>query len=364
MNTLSTQQTSFRVLQADNSLDFEEWITLWQLWPQREVHAHPNYLKLYVDGRKSQALCASWTSPAGFVLFPFILRDLTIEPYWSPEIGNAVDIVTPYGYGGPYVWGTEDIQDISEEFWASFDTWGVKQNLVSEFIRFSLFHDTLLNYPGQQEVRLNNIIRDLDLDLDAIWMDFKSAVRKNVKKAERDNITIELDDGKRLDDFLYLYEHTMNRRGASTSYYFPRAYFEQIHQTLPGQFLYFHAVHDQKIISTELVLVSEHHVYSFLGGTDEDSFELRPNDLLKYEIIRWAKLQGKQRFILGGGYEGEDGIFKYKLKFSPKGILPFSVGYRIHREDLYEQLVRNKTALAKSSGIKLEQSCFFPLYRA
>ena len=360
------QQASFQIWNAADFKDTEKWLALWESWPQREVYAHPNYVKLYADGKKSQALCAFWESNDVNVLYPFIFRDLTIEHFWSPEIGSAADIITPYGYGGAYVWGNNDMQSIADDFWTHFNTWAAQQNLVSEFVRFALFRDTVLKYPGEQEEKLQNVVRSLDLDEDLLWIDFKHKVRKNINKARRSGVYVELDPiGKRLDDFLRLYKHTMERRDASVGYYFPRLYFEQIHLTLHGQFMYFHAIHDEKVISTELVLVSANNVYSFLGGTDSSSFDLRPNDLLKYEIILWAKNHGKYRFILGGGYEVGDGIYQYKLAFAPNGAMPFFVGHRVFRTDLYDNLVKNKLALTKSEECqRMPRSGHFPTYRA
>lgn len=357
--------SNFQVWNAANLKDTEQWIAFWKLCPHREVYAHPNYAKLYADG-KNHAFCAFWQSPNIYVLYPFLLRDLTVEPFWSPEIGSACDITTPYGYGGAYVWGSGNIQSVVNDFWTHFDVWAAQQNLVCEFVRFTLFSDTILQYPGKQEQKLQNVVCSLKPSENLLWMDFKHKVRKNVNKARRSGVQVELDPtGERIDDFFHLYEHTMQRRDASAGYYFPRTYFEQIHQTLHGQFTYFHALHEGRIISTELILVSANNVYSFLGGTDSDSFDLRPNDLLKYEIILWAKKQGKHQFILGGGYEVGDGIYQYKLGFAPNGVMPFFVGYRVFRPDLYDKLVENKIALIKSEGREwVPQPAYFPTYRA
>src|ERR1035438_1807073 len=118
----------------------------------------------------------------------------------------------------------------------------------------------------------------------------------------------------------------MDRRNAGEAYYFPREYFERIHADLKGQFAYFHALIGGAVVSTELVLVSAQRVYSFLGGTDAAWFHVRPNDLLKVEIMNWARSAGKTEFVLGGGYARGDGIYRYKLSFAPSGSVPFSIG--------------------------------------
>jgi lipid II:glycine glycyltransferase (peptidoglycan interpeptide bridge formation enzyme) len=116
-----------------------------------------------------------------------------------------------------------------------------------------------------------------------------------------------------------------------------------------------------RVVSTELVLISAENVYSFLGGTDSAHFEMRPNDLLKFEIMRWAKTAGKKNFVLGGGYTPNDGVFRYKQAFAPQGVVPFYVGQRILDPQSFERLVAERRRTAPYAGESMD---FFPAYRA
>jgi hypothetical protein len=333
---------SFEVWPAES----DEWLALWSSWPGREVWAHPGYASLYED-ETTRALCAAWQSDDGCVLYPFLLRDLRVAPF---DV-EAADVVTPYGYGGAFAWG-----EPAAGFWPAFDAWAAERRIVSEFVRFALFDDELLPYPGEREQKLVNVVRGLDAEEDAIWMDVEHKVRKNVKRARRSGVQIEVDEhGARLDDFLRIYEHTLERRAAPPRYRFPRTFFESIAERLRGGFVYVHALHEDRVVSSELALVSEWTVYSFLGGTASDAYELRPNDLLKWELIRWAKRAGKRRFVLGGGYRTDDGIFRYKRSFAPGGLMPFHVGHRVLDAELYREL----TERVGGSGA----AGFFPAYR-
>ena len=300
------------------------------------------------------------------MLYPFIIRDLAKESCWTPEIGPASDIVSPYGYGGAFCWGARDVRELSGRFWGQFDEWAAGQGVVSEFVRFSLFTEELLDYPGEKEERLLNVVRSLATTQDEMWMEFEHKVRKNVKRARSCSVGVRHDArGDCLDDFLEIYTATMDRRGASAGYFFPRSYFCRLHETLAGQFAYFHAYHGGRCVSSELVLVSAESAYSFLGGTDEAAFHLRPNELLKLEIIGWAKQLGKKWFVLGGGSEPGDGIFRYKRSFAPNGIRPFFVGRRILCEHAYESLLANRREQAGLSGLDWKPRCgYFPAYRS
>lgn len=357
-------ESEFRVLDASVPAERRAWLQIWESWPRREVFAHPEYAALYADGRAVRACCATFRSGGARVLYPYLLRDLRAESFWSEAVGPAFDLVTPYGYGGAYVWGEADRGQVADAFWGRFGQMAREEKLVSEFVRFALFPEALLDYPGPCEERSQNVIRSLDLPEERMWADFEHKVRKNVKKARRSGVTIELDAaGERLDDFLRVYTATMDRRGADAHYYFPRSYFERLQHGLRGQFMYFHAVLDGRVIASELVLSSVENVYSFLGGTDPEMFAHRPNDLLKHEIIRWAAGQGKKRFVLGGGYHKDDGIYRYKLSFAPRGATPFRVGFRVLDAGLYDALMRNRFGEAHDRR-SAPAGGYFPGYRA
>lgn len=202
----------------------------------------------------------------------------------------------------------------------------------------------------------------MTLDEENLWSSFKAKVRKNVNKANKSNLNVIIDEqGKFLDEFLEIYYSTMDRRDAGSGYYFSREYFQNIINKLSGNYVFIHILKENKIISTELVLVSNDNMYSFLGGTLEEYFEYRPNDLLKFEIIKWGKQRGIKYFILGGGYIPHDGIYSYKLAFAPSGEYPFYVGKQIFIENIYQQLVQDR--IAEDINFDVE-SKFFPLYRS
>jgi hypothetical protein len=343
---------TFRILDASDAGDRATWKQLHAGWAGREVFADPGYVERFA-GPGDQVLAAVGEDAHGTVLYAFLSR---------PVAGGARDLTSAYGYGGAFVVsGRPD----AEAFWAQHAAWARAQGVVSEFVRFSLFDEELLPYPGERQVKLTNVVCDLTRDDTAIWEGFEHKVRKNVNRARREGVTIELDPaGEHLDEFLRIYTGTMDRRDARRGFYFSRELFSSIVRELPGQFMFFHARHQGRIISTELALVSAHNVYSFLGGTEESAFDLRPNDLLKLELITWARGAGKQRFVLGGGYQPDDGIFKYKKAFAPTGLKPYSIGTRILDPDRYAALAAAHEQTAKKiDPTWTADPGFFPAYR-
>jgi hypothetical protein len=291
------------------------------------------------------------------------LRALGGEPYCDPSLRDCVDIATPYGYGGPFRWGTAWDRGMVRAFWSEFDAWAAGTRVVSEVVRLSLFPESLVEYAGDRRVLLDNVVVSLK-DEGEMWRAFDHKVRKNVNKAHAAGLTVTLDkNGERLDDFLAIYTGTMDRRNAGHTYYFPREYFERI-RDLKGQVAWFHAFMGEVMVSTELVLVSADRIYSFLGGTDAAWFHVRPNDLLKFEIMNWARDAGKKDFVLGGGYTRGDGIYKYKLSFAPSGSRPFSIGSRILNAEAYGELIHCRRVRASLQGVTWEpEPNYFPAYR-
>lgn len=352
-----------QIWDAADAHDRKAWIDYWTLWPGREIFGHPDYARLYA-GPHSRALCAAASADRSYVLYPFLLRALGDEPYCSASLRDCADITTPYGYGGPFRWGSAWGSDASGAFWHEFDAWAAKSRVVSEVVRLSLFPESLLEYTGDRRVVSDNVVRTLKRE-DELWRDFEYKVRKNVNKARASGVTVRIDEkGERLDDFLAIYTGTMNRRNAGETYYFPREYFERIHADLKGQFAYFHAFVEGVVVSTELVLVSADRIYSFLGGTDASWFHVRPNDLLKVEIMNWAHGAGKTEFVLGGGYTRDDGIYRYKLSFAPTGNVPFSIGSRVLNVNAYEELIQARRTFVAMQGAQWRPNPeYFPAYR-
>lgn len=353
----------FTVISADNDSDRSKWLGMWSSWPDREVFAHPAYVDLFA-APGDRVYCAAWNDGSACVLYPFILRPVEIGgPIPSAAVG-ATDVTSPYGYGGPYFWGA-GTATLPTEFWRRFDEWALDRRVVSEFVRFHLKADRLLGYPGLVSERQQNIIRDLPLDFSDIWTDVEHKVRKNVRKATDLGVWVESDAaGRHLPAFLDIYRGTMLRRKATHGYMFPSAFFQQLHASLAGQFIYFLAHYEDAVVAAELVLISERTIYSFLGGTSSDSFDVRPNDLLKYEIMRWGHAQGKSSFVLGGGFEEGDGIFRYKRSFAPRGCTPFRVGQRVLDRAAYDCLVKARRLNESTQGSAwTPRPGFFPEYR-
>lgn len=279
-----------------------------------------------------------------------VAEDIKLEGRLSP--GMYYDLITPYGYGG-FKGNISDWRELNQ----CYREYCWKNKYVCEFVRFDLFSNYYKHYDGEVETKTHNVVRNLEMSLDEMWMDFEAKVRKNVKKANSNNLEIIMEpNGDYLEDFLRIYYGTMDRSNAEDEFYFSKDFYCNLNQ-MKENVMYFHAIYEGRIIATELVIYGAENCYSYLGGTDKDFFDLRPNDFLKYEIIKWAKDKGLKNFVLGGGYGKDDGIFNYKKSLAPNGVVDFYIGKKIFDNEAYDDLV----ALRK--GDILDKN-FFPIYRS
>lgn len=351
-----------RFLDADRFEDRAEWLELWDEWPDREIMAHPDYARLFARPR-DRVIAALARTPGGGILYPVILRPIAQEP-WAESDDGACDLTTPYGYGGPFAWGVTARE--AAAFWRGFDDWAAAKRVVSAFARLSLFPDALLPWNGQLAVHGPNVVRSLEGSEQELWADYSYKVRQNVQRARQMGIRVEIDrTGERLDEFLAVYVTTMKRRAAADSYYFPRTFFESICSDLEKHFAFFHVILGKQIIASEIVLLSQNHAYSYLGGSLPPALELRANEILKHESFLWCRANGKKDIILGGGYKGEDGILHYKRTFASSGEQPFTLGMKVYDAEAASRLVARRAAWeqSKSSGWQ-PQSSYFPPYRS
>lgn len=349
-------------LDAAQAQDRQAWLDLWHHWPKREIMAHPEYVRLFARP-EDRVVAAAVRTAHGGILYPVIVRPLAAEP-WAEPGERGCDLTTAYGYGGPFAWGVAEEEAAS--FWTAFDAWAAGQGAASAFARLSLFSDELLPFNGDAVPNGPNVVVRVDLPKEALWNEYRSEARRSIGLARERNVTIEFDPtGARLDEFLAVYTSTMDRRGASQGYYFPRAFFEKFIQNLSGHFTFVHAIAHQRVISSEMVLLSAERAYSYLGGTLAEAFSLGPNYLIKHESFLWCGERGRKAVVLGGGYQPNDGILRYKQRFTRAADIPFFLGHKLYDARESQRLVDRRRQWELAQGRDWSPAVdFFPAYRS
>jgi hypothetical protein len=349
-------------LDAADPADRETWESHWWDWPARDIMAHPAYVRLFARPG-DRAIAAICRTVHGGILYPFLLRPLASEP-WAPPGMEGCDLATPYGYGGPFSWGLRPGD--AEQFWSRFDGWAQEEGVATSFARLALFSEHQLPWNGDLLPGGPNVVRRVRLTNEELWNDYRQEARKYITRARECGVRIVFDPaGKHLSDFLTVYNATMDRRNASPSYYFPRNFFESFLESLAGHFTFVHAVVNRQILSSEILLFSQEHAYSYLGGTMPEAFPLGANYLLKHESFKYCRDMGIQAVVLGGGYQPNDGILRYKRHFGTSGELPFRLGRRTYDAVAAGRLLEARRRWEAAQGREwIPSTTFFPSYRS
>jgi hypothetical protein len=353
--------------------DREQWRSLIEGMPRRDAFFVPEYSIPFerVMGGKVQLFF--FGDSANYVAYPFFLRrinDLTFFQSSPLDHGqDYFDIVSPYGYSGPLACVSEPNcqRDLWRGYLDTFHEYCQEAHIVCEFARLNPFLENehyLLEMTNGVRATGQITYVDLTLSWEDVWRGLNRGNRSNINKARRSGIQVErCDDSSHRQQFHDLYVATMRRNEADDWYYFPPDFFADSFRLLDGEISLFHASYQGKIIAAASFLHYGDTVHYFLGGSDGNYLALRPNNLLMYEAICWAKKKGYRFFNLGGGYKQDDSLTRFKAAFS-KSSVPFYTYRTIHCPDVYQELCRQYTAYRLKVGREVEDTDYFPKYRA
>ena len=274
----------------------------------------------------------------GDVVFPCILR----------EFRNALDVTTPYGYGGPVA-----LAEDADEFYAGYQEWCGERGVVSTFVRFHPL------YENQRYARM--AVRPLGstvawrLQAGELFERLHSHHRRVVRKAQRVGLEVSVEEAPSLEEFVALYERTMARLDAASFYLFTAEYWESL-RTLP--LLLVSAQADGELVAGVLCFAAKPWLHYHLGASSDEGRRVGASHLVLYEAASWARAQGYELFHLGGGVGGRaDSLHEFKTRFDPGAEREFSIGSAIHDETAYYELTEATRDRSKDS------SGFFPAYR-
>jgi GNAT acetyltransferase-like protein len=358
-------------LQWFDLADLRDRAAYHKVWLESTVkrpHDHPHFLEMMKPAFCSPMAAVYQHSPVSRIVYPFNSCCLNELPAFSDIRERLMHLVSPYGYGGPLYEGVpSEYEKASLVFEELLNSELIRRGYVSEFVREDIFRERLAaRFSGQLIEQQPNVVVRLGRSDEEIWRTYKAKVRKNVNRAREFNLRVEFDPaGLYLEDFLRVYHETMQRTNASEAFIIHEDRFLSLTQTLgrDGGVMYVHVFDDDAIVSTELLLLSQDTIYSFLGGTLDTAYAKRPNDLLKHEVICWGKNNGFKWYVLGGGVTPSDGIYCYKEAFDPYSIFPFYVRRNVINGDAYQMLIGKRLCYENVMGNNwVARPDFFPEY--
>lgn len=291
-------------------------------------------------------------------------RDISLDKRFTSKIPSNTyyDTTTPYGYGGFLIEGNVT-KDSLKNLDSEYSTICKKEGIISEFVRF---HPVLNNGEGLEGFYdISTLGKTITVNLDSrdqIWDNLASKNRNMIRKAMKSGVEIFWGRNPKLfDEFIGLYNATMDKDNALDYYYFNNNFYDSVLNDLKYNSLMFYAVYDEKIIGMSMILYSNKQVHYHLSASDREYQYLAPTNLLLYEVACWGCENGYKTFHLGGGLGSkEDSLYKFKEVFNKNSNSFFSIGRKVFDKDKYDELV-----LMRKMKVEFDtQSDFFPLYRS
>jgi len=302
----------------------------------KDVYFEEEYLKLY-ESENEEAVCFIYEENDKIFLFPFLRRAI--------EYAGMIyyDFETAYGYGGPVV----NVDD--EEFYSnalrSFKNYCINNNYIAGFVRF---HPLLNNFKAFSDIGTiildrHTIAIDLTLSVNEIWMNEIHTKNRNViKKSIKSGLEFIIDEEfEHLNDFKSLYDSTMKKVKADSSFYFQDNYYTKFKHGINNSFLGLVSF-NEKIISGAIFFYSKDYGHYHLSGSDSNYLKENPNNFMLFEAAKVMKSFGAKKFHLGGGFNSEDqnSLFQFKSKFS-KSFYDFYIGKIIFNQRIYDELCKD-----------------------
>lgn len=291
------------------------------------------------------------------------LRGIYVYMKRKTDIDGVYDSITPYGYGGFLLEGNQSEENL-KELWVEYVQKMKEMNIVDNFVRY---HPVLANaVPMKICSDVIDLGKTVAMDLtseDVIWTNIHSKNRNMIRKAEKNGIEIKHGQGLELfDEFIKIYNATMDKDNAEEYYYFKPEFYRSIHEELKDNYEMFWAEYDGKIIAMSIMIFANGRLNYHLSGSDIEYRNLAPSNLLLYKAALWGCEKGMKTFHLGGGVgSGEDNLFKFKIAFNRFSDYQFSIAKHIFNKVKYDELVEIR---AKEDANFNRESRFFPLYRA
>lgn len=333
----------------------EEWDKIVNTFAEYDVYYLSGYVKAFMIHGDGNPYLMYYEKDGLRAIYVFMLR--------HTRKSGVFDSITPYGYGGVLFEGNLT-QENKKAFLSAYLAKMKEMNIIDNFVRY---HPVLANaIPMKDITNVIDLGKTVAMDLtspEVIWNNIHSKNRNMIRKAEKNGIEINHGQGMELfDEFIKIYNATMEKDNAEEYYYFKREFYESINEDLKDNYEIFWAEYEDKIIAMSILIFANGRLNYHLSGSDIEYRNMAPSNLLLYKAAIWGCEKGMKTFHLGGGVgSGEDNLFKFKIAFNRFSDYQFSIAKHVFDADKYEELVNIH---AKEKEGFDPKSKFFPLYRS
>lgn len=192
---------------------------------------------------------------------------------------------------------------------------------------------------------------DLCKGADEILFSFKDNTRRNIKKAIKKGVTVEVSDTlDSVREFHRLNLLTRKRHGLPPQ---PLHFFEKVYEHIISRNLgiVVLASHENNIVAGAVFFnLGKKAVFKF-GASDKNFHHLRPNNLVMWEAIKWCSQNGYESLCFGRTEAGNEGLRRFKAGWGAKEKIEKYYKYSLNKKKfvkdsheikkLYQKIFRN-----------------------
>ena len=327
------------LIKFDNS---KKWNRIVNSYINKDVYYLCEYAISFMESEGGTPYLINYEGDDCRLCYPIIEKDIADFPEFKGvlEKGLYFDWNTPYGYGGPLADKNFTIEQ-QEIFKQELFNLAKSRNVISQFVRF---HPLLQNQMVCNKAIENTYIKDtifIDMDTsDDLMVQMDSKNRNLIRKAIKNEVVIKHDKGEYLDEFIDIYNKTMEHDNARGFYYFPKSYYEYMKKTMSNETEYFYAFKDGNMIAASIFFYKNKYMHYHLSANSLEYRTYAPTNLILYTAAKWGKEKGVKALHLGGGIGDKDSLFHFKKQFNKNGRIGFYIGRNIFEPEIYKKLLK------------------------
>ncbi|MBP7496198.1 MAG: GNAT family N-acetyltransferase [Bacteroidales bacterium] len=326
----------YKILTIENNKEWNDLLTMLPI-EQNDIYYTPELYRLYECNGDGKAICFVYEENGEIALYPFLLNHINKIGYDLEK--DYYDIQGCYGYNGVITSCQNDI--FIANFYKCFSQFSNDNNIIAEFSRFhpiirtQIFSNDFLNCTFNRLTIGVNLLDTIDI----IENNFSKMAMRAISKAKRNDIYIKIynSDFKK-DEFAEIYNQTMKRVNSIDYLFFNKEYFNNLFRL--KNIVQFCAYLGDKLIASTVCFFSGSYFHYHLGCSKYEYLSYRPNNLLFFYMVRYAKDNNFKILHLGGGNTSskEDTLLKFKQNFS-KLKYDFFIGNKIYNIGIYNKII-------------------------
>jgi len=359
---------NLKVLKASSAGDREVWARLVEGLPLKGISFTPGYMMFYAHKMSGEPVLVTYGDEENYIVHPLVLRRINDLPFCSSE-PVLYDAISPWYHGGPSArLADRSLEDkLYRNFLSEFGGYCRASGIVAEFVRLFPLMGNHLPLEGLVPIKAIGATVHVDLSQtrEELWTGFERSCRKNIKRAQASGVEVRMSQDKAdIGLFNRVYTDFLDRKESDPFYYFSDESLEELFDLVGDGATLFFATYQGEILAANMVVHKYDIAEDYLRGAYVDDWRIRPNNIILYHIILWARDKGYKYFNIGGGRGGQvDDQFRFKATFS-RLHADFLVYSQVHNQAAYDELCNQKMEYDKQHGVAPGSPDFFPAYRS